>query len=181
MIGDKMKPKAKRRKMMFAHSLRERAGFTIVEMLFATGLFALVITLVVTVYVTSVSNQRKAFGLQDVLDNSRYVLETMARAIRQSNINSVSSTQLDLDHPSKGSLSYYLNGTKIMEDTDVLTGPGQVVVEDLQFIGQGIASGDGQQPRVTIIMRVRSDETKTSEQTFINLQTTVTSRNLQIP
>ncbi len=157
---------------------QKKGGFTLIEMLVAIGIFVLVITLVSTIYVGAIGNQRRAFGLQDVLESSRFTLEAMARAIRQSNITTATQTLLTLNHPSKGAVTYSLAGGRLYEGSNPITSQ-DVTVEDLRFLVSGLGAGDGLQPRVTIVMRVRSNATRAAEQKFVNVQTTVTPRNLE--
>lgn len=163
-----------------ATSDKRQGGFTLIEMLVATGIFVLVITLVSTIFVSTIGNQRRAFGLQDVLDSSRFALEAVARSIRQSDITSASQTSLTLAHPTKGAVTYSLSAGRLYEGNQPVTSQ-DVTVEDLRFLVSGLGAGDGLQPRVTIILRVRSNATKASEQKFVSIQTTVTPRNLELP
>lgn len=155
-------------------------GFTLIEMLVASGIFALVITLVSTIFVGAIGNQRRAFGLQDVLDSSRFAIEVMARSIRQSSITSASQTSLTLSHPSKGTITYSLVGSRLHEGSEPITSQN-VTVEDLRFLVAGLGAGDGLQPRVTVVLRVRSNASRAADQKFVSLQTTVTPRNLELP
>jgi Tfp pilus assembly protein PilE len=159
---------------------KHRAGFTLIELLVAVGVFILVVIIVSTIYTSTIGSQRRAFGKQDILDSSRYALETMARAIRQSTVDSVSATRLELEnHPRKGDITYRLNNGRILENGDQITA-NNVTVESLEFIGQGIGTGDLHQSRVTIVMAVRSEREKPSEETLIYIQTTVTPRELEL-
>ena len=165
----------------------DKRGFTIPELLVAMGIFVVILTVVSSVYVTSISSQRRGFGKQNVLDSSRFALETMARAVRQSTILAISNDgdTMDLAHAVRGDITYSLSGQRVTES--VAGGQAQnltadnVVVESLIFRGQGLGGNDSEQPRVTIQMVVRSATGKSSEQSTIRLQTTITPRAVQIP
>jgi prepilin-type N-terminal cleavage/methylation domain-containing protein len=168
-------------------SRRDSSGFTLIELLIAMGIFITVVTLVSSIYITTVSSQRRGFGKQNVLDSSRFALEAMARAVRQSTIvvSETDADTLSLVHAVRGDLIYELASGRITEEVE--GGPAQnltaddVVVQTLIFRGQGLGSNDSEQPRITIQMVVRSSTAKVSEQSSIRLQTTVTPRAVQIP
>ena len=159
---------------------RKSSGFTIVEVLVAAGIFAVILTVVASIYITTISAQRRTFGTQHVLDSSRFALESMGRAIRQSTVNSAGGSTLDLeDHPDKGDITYTLNGERLEENGEPITAD-DVVVETLVFIPQGLGTSDGAQPRITIFMEVRSKNVKSDEEHLIPVQTTITPRGLQL-
>lgn len=160
--------------------LCERKGFTLVEVLVATGVLVFVITIVVGIYVTTVAAQNRTFARQAALDSSRFALESIARSIRQSNIDAAgtSAQQLALtDHPTKGSVTYTLSDGRLTENGDSITA-SNVAVDTLSFTVDGITDGDNEQPRVTILMEVRSTNARENEQATIPIQTTITPRNL---
>ena len=162
-----------------------KRGFTIIEVLVATGLFSIILLVVVGIYITTISAQRRTFGTQNVLDSSRFALETMARAIRQSSVTSAGGSTLELSgHPDKGNITYTLNGEAIEESVNGASAnpitSDDVVVETLIFDPQGTGTNDGEQPRITIFMEVRSKNVKAEEEHLIPIQTTVTPRGLQL-
>jgi len=57
-------------------------GFTLLEMIFAVGLFAMVITVVTGVFVKSSQAQRKVIELHVVQREGNYMIEMMSREIR---------------------------------------------------------------------------------------------------
>lgn len=166
-----------------------RAGFTLVELIVAIAVFATVVTLVSSIFVSSVGSQRKNMNNQDVLDNGRYVLETMGRAIRQSTIVTSDGTisgaaGLTINHPTKGlAVRYFLEGGQVKEtsggNTTTLSS-SNVSVQGLTFVVQGNGSTDNTQPRVVISLSLKNSQGLSATENVINLQTTVTPRNLQI-
>ncbi len=148
------------------------------ELLVAVAIFVIVITIATDVYISTVGSQRKSFGLQDVLDSSRFSLESIARAVRQSSIVSVSPDSLEINHPEKGLITYELSSGKIIENGSALTSRN-VVVEKLSFTGYGLLGDDEEQPRVNIVMKIRSSNQRPSEVSILNIQTTITPRKIQ--
>ena len=87
---------------------------------------------------------------------------------------------LDIIHPVNGNIRYSFSGGQIIRTDATTSGainPDEVRVEG-KFIIDGKTAGDDEQPRVTIIMKVEGTGTKAEEQAKINLQTTLTQRNL---
>lgn|SRR3989344_4487552 len=154
-------------------------GFTLAELMVALGAFVILITAVTSIYLTAIEQQRRAFGRQNVLDNSRFVLEKMSRAVRESEIVSVGGSSLEINHPTEGNITYTLDDGRLEENGTAITG-GKVEVEGLSFIPTGLGSGDAVQERVTILLSIRSITEKSSEEARINVQTTVTVRNLDL-
>ncbi len=168
-------------------NLSSRTGFTLVELLVAMAVFATVITVVVGIFTGVVGSQRRNIYNQEVLDNARFVLEEMARSIRQSTITNTdgSGSILTINHPTKNVVVFDLTNGAITEKSTLdtqkinLTSSG-VVVDSLNFVvsGNGL-SPDTNQPRVTITISIRSVDQKPDLSTNINLETTVTPRVLQ--
>ena len=137
----------------------DKKGFTIPELLVAMGIFVVILTMVSSVYVTSISSQRRGFGKQNVLDSSRFALEAMARAIRQSTVSASESDAdtLVLDHAVRGELIYELSGGRVTEE--VAGGAAQnltaddVTVETLIFLGRGLGGNGGGRRRNTRFSR----------------------------
>lgn len=156
-------------------------GFTLIELIVAMAVFATVITVVSSIFVSSVGSQRKNVNQQEVLENARYVLETISRSIRQSTVVTSDSTSssLSLSHPTKGAVAYTLNNGQILENGTALSSGG-ITVERLSFIIQGNSATDNIQPRVTISISLKDNQAQAGTASAINLQTTVTPRNLQI-
>ena len=164
---------------------RNSRGFTLIELLVAVAVFSTMVTVVSTIFISSVGSQRKNVGQQDVLDNARYILESMGRTIRQSSIitGDGSGQTLTLSHPTKGTIIYDLNNNQIIESLNpgsaLALSSSNVYVSRLNFGVSGNGSIDNTQPRVTISISLRNVGNQEDEQSYINLQTTITPRNLQ--
>ena len=158
-------------------------GFTIVELLVATAVFSIVVMVVSGVFISAVGSQRKNVNNQEVLDNARFVLEAIGRSVRQSDITTADGTSstLAVNHPVKGAITYSLNAvTGQVLENGVGLSASSVFVERLSFVVSGSAATDLLQPRVTISLGIRNKNQKPGTDTAVNLQTTVTPRNLQI-
>lgn len=179
MIGSKQKLEIRNWK------LEINKGFTLVELVVAIAVFATVVTVVSSIFVSSVGSQRKNINNQDVLDNARYVLETMSRAVRQSTVvtgNGTGST-LTINHPTKGVMTYILENNQVKESVGgnaAALSSSNVSVQGLTFVVQGNGSTDNIQPKVTLSISLKSSQGASDTESTANLQTTLTPRNLQI-
>jgi len=164
-----------------------QSGFTLIEILVSASILVIVVLTATSMYVTALSAQRRAYGKQNALDSSRYALEIMGRAIRQSKIITISPTSLTIEHPTKCStppctVTYSRNsGGKLQEQSAGSTNPitaANVFVESITFSGveYELQDTDGLHAKVTISLVVRSELTKDTEESRVRLQTTITSR-----
>lgn len=160
-------------------------GFTLVELVVAVAVFAAMAAAVSSIFVSAVASQRKNINQEEVLDNGRFVLEAIGRAVRQSAVvtGDGSGSSLTINHPTKGALTYLLDNSAVKESAAgssvALTSAG-VVAERFNFLVQGNGLADKTQPRVVVSISLRSVESSPGLLSSVNLQTTVTPRNLQI-
>lgn len=170
-------------------------GITLIELIIAMAIFVIVISVVLSLFMTGLKGQRRVITLQNLQDNARFLLGFMAKEIRMSNINNVVNGEtliLDITHPISGDIIYTFTGAP---DYDIKRrfldpGPpaqflegainsGEVLITG-SFSLSGIGIGDGQQPRVTITVNVETVGVKVEEKAEVTLQTTVSPRNLEI-
>jgi len=153
-------------------------GFTLIELLVGVAVFALVITIALSLFMSALRSQRKSIAIQNVQDNARYLFSFMAKEIRMSQLNAVDGeiTQINIIHPVNGSVTYSFNGTQILRNGQSIN--SDEVQIDGRFFIDGKAAGDNQQPRVTLVMEVTNIGTKAEEQAEIKLQTTLSQREL---
>jgi len=142
--------------------MKKSRGYTLVELIVAVGLFALVMTLVSGAYIVMISLTERAQGTATGIDNLSFALETMTRNIRMGmdyscngggDCSSGGSTFSFTN--SKGvSVTYSLSGNTIRQTVNslssILTDPS-VTVSSLSFYVSGTTPGDEHQPHVTII------------------------------
>lgn len=152
----------------------KKNGFTLIELMVAVGLFALVMLLASGAYLLMIGLNRQAQGMATGIDNLSFALETMTRTIRTGTnyscgIDSGASgdclsgdTSFSVTNSSGKTVQYSLLSDVIMQQTGSdapvpLTDPS-VDVKSLVFYVSGalsyIASGntDIQQPHVTIVV-----------------------------
>lgn len=161
-------------------------GFSLIEILVAASVFALIMIMVGSVFVSSLVLQRRAFNIQQVEENATFILETLAKEIRVSQVSSPAvscstaspATTLSIIHPDYGALEYGLSGGGVYRSTGSLPPPvissNTIEFTRFGFCISGVSAG--QQPRVTVVATVRS--AKTSQQTSLDFQTTLSPRLL---
>lgn len=177
-----------------------RAGFTLIEMVVAIGIFSLVVVTATGITLNSYKARQKAANVQEVYDNARFSLELMTKELRTgvsyqlATFCSLSGTAIKFKATS-GWRMYYLDSARkqIFRATTNITDTSQcdggasdafepftdsnVAIEQLAFYLKGAAAGssDGQ-PMVTITTKVSSLNSRFGPETNIQIQTTITSR-----
>lgn len=67
-------------------AMRNTKGFTLVEMLIAISIFAVVATLASSMFSTFANNQKKTKVAQELLNSTQYVLEVISREVKNNEI-----------------------------------------------------------------------------------------------
>src|SRR3989344_1005191 len=157
-------------------------GFSIIETLVTIFVFSILAILIASIFSRGIQLERRTFAVQKVQENALFVLESMARKIRVSEVGSnddptCSTTTLSIDHPD-GALAYFLSSGIVKE---VFTDLHDLSSSDVEFTRlafciSGSSLGDNLPFKVTIIASVRSKNNL--YQTPIDIQTTITSRIL---
>ena len=167
-------------------TLNANSGFTLIETTLVVLLFSTIMILMGSVFVSSLDLQRRAFNLQQAVENAGFILESMAKESRVGGIDfpsancpaSPSSTMLVI-HPVNGRVIYSLSGGAIhrnVNGVDSIISSNNVEFTSLRFCVSGLVVDDQQQPRVTITASLKSVQTK--QQASIDIQTTLSTRVL---
>ena len=161
----------------------KESGLTLIELIIAMGIFGLVVTMTVNIFVVAFVSQRRIISLRNIEDNARFALESMAREIRTGKNFGGSVNSLLFTNAKSESVVYRLNNKTIEKSSDgganysVVTGP-EVAVDYLNFYLWGGVSNDDYQPRVTITIGLTSQVG--NQVSNIKIQNTVSERNLQL-
>lgn len=178
-------------------------GFTLIEILVAVAIFALVVGTTSGLFISGIRTQRNVLTSQIVLDNTSYAIEYMGRAIRMAKKQMpelpacLSQNGLNYEITGRGGLKF-LNYQKVCQEffldpvakrlKESKGGSEQFLTSDnLQILSfnfnlQGQLQTDNLQPRVTIFLDAMGvqKELKPEEQAKIRIQTTVSQRNLDV-
>lgn len=160
-------------------NFQRKAGFTLVELLIAMGIFVVVIGISSSIFIQSFRSQRSLVSLIAVNSNASLTMEQMARELRtgvgfpDSGGNSIAFTNsvgeaVTYQHnSSQGSVER--NGKKITADN--------IWVSKLDFsIFKGSSAADIYPARITIVLQVGTPRLG-SGAGIANLQTTVSARS----
>ncbi len=113
--------------------MKRRSGFTLIELMIVTAVFSLVALVATTVITRIQTTQRQILGKQRVVADGRYVLETVARAVRQQLINypyygsagpAGSQTVLALKDSTNVETCYRYNGAATPPSIEIMSGAG---------------------------------------------------------
>jgi len=171
------------------------AGFTLVEVLVAALVFAVIVASAGGLFVQGLRIQHKTLAIQELLENTQLALEMMTREIRVSAITSgdapcfgvpdPSNEQITLNHPVYGVVSYQyepisstVGGRIIRVNTgnDSPITASKVDIRSFAFCVIG-SENDGRQARVTISAIVAPFGAPSEDN--VSFQTTITLRSIR--
>lgn len=157
------------------NSKTQSSGFTLIELIVSTGLFALVMLLSSGAYLLMIGLSRQAQGIATGIDNLSFAVESMARDIRTGSAYNCGGIgdcpppsgagSFSFKNASGASVSYGCSSSLgacspstpgALQETagntlSTLTDP-LVDISSLTFYTVGTAKNDGQQSHVTIIV-----------------------------
>jgi len=157
-------------------------GFTLIELLVGLIIFSVLMTTMSVLALSVIKAQRKAFALQNAQESSRFILESMAKEIRTSIIESGDSGGGQVANllitNAKGEAIEYRFGPDMVQrgvnggiTRDI--SPSNVEIAGSFYIAKGIFPS---RSRVTIIMKVSAEGDRVEEQAEIYLQNTISAR-----
>ncbi len=156
------------------------SGMTLIELMVSLSIFLVVLVIMTAALLTSVKNQRQSFITQNLQDNARYAIETVAKEVRMSNINSNSGESQQLrvtiiNESGQQNIIYrFSDDGKITRQEVGSGGPQDISGSQINIVGKFyVVRGADQKPRATILMRVYPVGASSP---MINLETTVVSR-----
>jgi len=202
MSGDNQNKKVQRNAVPAStcRTNRGRQGFTLVELLIASVVFSVVFGSAISALVWSVRWQKYNMSHQQLISQSSYAVEYMARAVRMAQKDDGTCTGVNgknylVSNANKkigfrrydGSCqSFYWDNAsnQLMDYID--TNPSALPltsddykITNLQFIVLGDnLLGDNKQPKVTILMEIQ--DKNLPDKPKIKIQTTVSQRNLDM-
>jgi prepilin-type N-terminal cleavage/methylation domain-containing protein len=167
---------------MITKNLHKRRGYTLIELIVATGLFAVIMTLVSTGYFMMISITQKAQGTASGINNLSFVLETMTRTIRTgTNYTPLGSSSFSVTNSVNGSPKTYIYSWSdgvVYQNDSALTDPS-VNITNLSFTVSGendTTFGDYQQPYVVIVIEGTTSTKSGSSENF-SLRTSAVMRS----
>ncbi|MDP4000634.1 MAG: prepilin-type N-terminal cleavage/methylation domain-containing protein [bacterium] len=171
------------------------AGFTLIEAVVATAVFAFVVSSILGVYMATLQIDGKTKAQREVTRNSRFIMEFLAKEVRNGTINysaysggdASTSNELYIINQLDEIERVYLSGENLVlgkaAGTTNLNSTGVRVI-DVKFLVSPIvdpltsAKNANQQPNVTVILTLRSNYgDRAADVAEINIQSTFTVRS----
>jgi prepilin-type N-terminal cleavage/methylation domain-containing protein len=181
----------------------KKQGFTLIEVLVSVVIFSLLLGFIISVFVLGIRLQRYNLSYQQMLDQTSYGLEYMARALRMAQkdetgaCTGTANSNYGNQNPS-GNLSdvkflnykgqcqeFYLDQTthqlaeKIDNNSPNYITSTKFNISYLEFLLLGENGADSYQPRVTISFNIEGKEANLKPK--LQMQTTVSQRNIDGP
>lgn len=159
-------------------------GFSLVEILVALSIFALIATATTTALLAVIDANARTRTLRSAIDNMTIAMESMSRTIRLgTGYSSGSGSTFSFNDQNGVPITYSLNGTSIEKTVNngspiPITAP-EIEIQNLIFQTTGEAVGDGNQPRVLILIRGKASTNAGNISTEFTLQNTVSQREYQ--
>lgn len=182
--------------------LSAEKGFTVVELIVAFGLFAIVLSIVTGTFIKSLRTQQQITAFIAANSNASLTIEQIAREIRTGQDFCVDPNAVcELDNGDiyndivftnargqqvKYSLAERTIGSNVIQSIMRSVDGGQAIpvtadnvnIQRLKFYLSGQETADGQNPKITIVLGAGSPSISFAD-LLINLQTTISSRILQ--
>jgi len=174
-----------------------KKGFTLIELLISMTIFSIVMVSVINLFSAGIETQRRTLALQTVSNSTSYVIEYMSRTIRMAKkdlggsyitagcnfepADSEESYIRFLNYDGKQQ-EFILQGGQIKEKKEPASEFTALTSDNFQvnkfvFRVSGGCQDDELQPKVTIVIEVQTKETKPQ---ILNLQTTISQRDLDV-
>lgn len=190
---------------MFTYQEEER-GFSLVEMVVAVALFAVIMLVAVGALLSLVNANRKARTLESVMNNLNISLDSMVRAMRMGSLYNCGGTLIPdsagADCPTGDDLFsfapygsdpteqnertvYFFQDSRLYRSFDggsnaiPITAP-EIEIEELTFYVIGTRPGDIVQPKVVVVVRGTAGAQEAKTRTTFYIQATAVQRSLDI-
>ena len=188
---------------MVLKKVKKSRGFTLIEMIVAAGIFSLISGSISGLFISGIHGQRRVLATQRLLDQTSFAMEYMSRSLRMANKDTgpVCLNALDSNYEitSTGDIGlrfinilenddcqeFFLEGGKLKQkknnlaDTVDLTSD-KIDVESFKIWLLGEEETDNTQPKVTLVLKIKSNEGREADRPSITIQTTISQRNLDV-
>jgi prepilin-type N-terminal cleavage/methylation domain-containing protein len=209
-VSRKQKKQNARRALPTAYRLLPTRAFTLVEMIVAVGLFAIVMLVCVGSLLALVAANQKVQALQSVMNNLNLSLDGMIRTIRMGSIYRCATANSPLtsaDCPSSGPIfafepygnsssdpawvySFDSDGSICGQAHSLCRQKGaeapqpltapEVTIDSLQFYVVGTSPADALQPKVVIVIKGTAPVSNSKAKSTFHIQVTAVQRLLDL-
>lgn len=152
----------------------KNGGLTLIEVLVAMGIFSIVISVSIGIFVNGSGSQRKILELNETQREANYLMETVSRELRMATaigIDQENNANHSIEFTNyNGDLVKYCrydsttsscagSGEHFARDEEIINS-ADIKIENLMFYVtddfDGVPAGDKKQPIVTIVMKAKS-------------------------
>ena len=175
-----------------------KKGLTLIELLVTISVFSIAITAFLELFSSAFKYQQKNLVSAYLLNTASYTTEYITRALRMAKkeLNdppsclSLRGLNYEITHGGEGirflnsdeeCQEFFLENQtiKVAKNAQVLPlTPSNLIVERLKFEVAGDDQWDSKQPKVTFVLKLTSSKDPSQS---LNLQTTVSQRDLDVP
>jgi prepilin-type N-terminal cleavage/methylation domain-containing protein len=173
--------------------LNSNKGFTLIEMMVAVTIFAIIVSISIGLFVSAVRLHKYDLKYQNLLNQTSYVMEYMSRSLRMAeksdgticafsgeNYNSTANSIEFVNSNDNKCWKFFLSADKRLK---IKKGSEEYYLtsDDLEVSFFNVSvSGDasGQQPKVTFYLDIQAKKKLLPWSAEIRIQTTVSQRNL---
>lgn len=165
-----------------------KKGFTLIEMMVATAVFAFVVTSASGLFAFSLKAQRRSIAYQQLLDQTSYLTEYISRAVRmaQKDLNGACTGTAKLNYAFTGQClklrnyknqcqQFCLDGLRLKDENGNYLTSGDLSVLSFGVSLSGQGQGDNIQPEVVLLFDIQG-----KENSRIKIQTAISQRNLDV-
>lgn len=190
----KSKDKRKRLFRVPCSVFRDHKGFTLIEAVVATAVFAFVIVSVLGVYLATLQLDSRTRAQRAVTQNARFIMEYLAKEVRNGRVdygaysggNASNINELFIRNQLDESERIFISNQNLIlakggDSTNLNS--SEVKVSDVKFIVSPLvepytpAKNANVQPHVTVIMKLSANlGNRQQDQSAINLQSTFSTR-----
>lgn len=181
---------------MFRKILKNQQGTTLMELLVAVSIFAVIILSATQIFQFVIEGQRNAVASQNLQENLRYIFEVMSREIRSAKsydggkncgiapTNKIYNTNINalyFENKDEDCVVYKLEDGRLNvkrgDFSEIPITPNEIIIDKLLFdiVDNAINESSITQPSVRITITARAVGKKMHEQ-ITKIQTTITSR-----
>ena len=179
-------------------------GFTIPELLVALFIFSLIIGGATNLLLVGITAQRSSLAMQELLDQSSFVVEYMTRSLRQAKKDlgptclTIRGLNYELTQGGEGIM--FINSRSQCQEfrlttariEEVFWAGGEITsqsflisdnlaVTSLKFLLRGEGQDDDLQPRVTFAFEIEGLGAKPESRPQLQFQTSISQRTVDVP
>ncbi|SRR3989339_1105446 len=163
-------------------NFRLQAGFTLIEMIVAMAIFGVLAVSITGIFISVIKSQRLALAQNSIQESGRYILESMTKEIRMSQeITELGvSSALHLINSDRKDVLYSFGSAVLSRQEEGFAPPENLnssaneKITGYFFVQKNAYSSVS---LVTIILQIKNSGPEFSEKPFVNLQTTIATRN----